>query len=30
MKLEDIVALAKAGYSADQIDGFIQYGQTQP
>ena len=27
MKLEDIVALAKAGYTADQIDGFIQYGQ---
>ena len=30
MKLEDIVALAKAGYTADQIDGFIQYGQPQP
>ena len=30
MKLEDIVALAKAGYTAEQIDGFIQYGQPQP
>ena len=30
MKLEDIVALAKAGYTADQIDGFFQYGQPQP
>ena len=30
MKLEDIVALAKAGYTAEQIDGFIQYGQSQP
>ena len=27
MKLEDIVVLAKAGYTAEQIDGFIQYGQ---
>ena len=30
MKLEDIVALAKAGYTAEQIDGFIQYGQPVP
>ena len=30
MKLEDIVALSKAGYTAEQIDGFIQYGQPQP
>ena len=30
MKLEDIIALAKAGYTAEQIDGFIQYGQPQP
>ena len=25
MKLEDIVALAKAGYTADQIDKFVTY-----
>lgn len=25
MKLEDIVALAKAGYTADQIDKFVSY-----
>ena len=29
MKLEDIVALAKAGYTADQIDKFVTY-QEQP
>ena len=29
MKLEDIVALAKAGYTADQIDKFVTY-QKQP
>ena len=29
MKLEDIVALAKAGYTADQIDKFVNY-QEQP
>lgn len=29
MKLEDIVALAKAGYTADQIDKFVSY-QEQP
>ena len=29
MKLEDIVALAKAGYTADQIDGFVTYQETQ-
>lgn len=31
MKLEDIVALAKAGYTADQIDKFVSYQeQTVP
>ena len=31
MKLEDIVALAKAGYTADQIDKFVTYQeQTVP
>ena len=29
MKLEDIVALAKAGYTAEQIDKFVTY-QEQP
>ena len=29
MKLEDIVALAKAGYTAEQIDQFVSY-QEQP
>lgn len=29
MKLEDIVALAKAGYTADQIDKFVSYQETQ-
>lgn len=29
MKLEDIVALAKAGYTADQIDKFVTYQETQ-
>ena len=29
MKVEDIVALAKAGYTADQIDKFVTY-QEQP
>ena len=29
MKLEDIIALAKAGYTADQIDKFVTY-QEQP
>lgn len=29
MKLEDILALAKAGYTADQIDKFVAY-QEQP
>lgn len=29
MKLEDIVALAKAGYTAEQIDNFVTY-QKQP
>ena len=29
MKLEDIVALAKAGYTAEQIDKFVTYQETQ-
>lgn len=29
MQLEDIVALAKAGYTADQIDKFVTYQETQ-
>lgn len=30
MKLEDIVALAKAGYTADQIDKFVSYQEQVP
>ena len=30
MKLEDIVALAKAGYTAEQIDKFVTYQEQVP
>ena len=30
MKLEDIVALAKAGYTAEQIDQFVSYQEQVP